>query len=139
MRRYCAIIGVCCRSLSFKGGTQAHLEAEHDIEPGRPAGESRPPYVGRTDSDPLHLPELIEIIQHHATLDLVDVIDVEPCSEVAEEIGALEPTAAAQLVSEELDTQRDIDVDHRGDRFRVPGEADIRVGAIEALGVVVDR
>src|SRR5262252_7416224 len=139
MRRYCAIIGVCCRSLSFKGGTQTHLEAEHDIEPGRPAGESRHPYVGRTDSDPLHLPELIEKIQHHAALDLVDVVDVEPRSEVAEEIGALEPTAAAQFMSEELDTDRDIDVDHRGDGLRVSGEADIRIGALEALGVVVGR
>src|SRR6516225_3924601 len=62
-------------------------ETEYDVGADRPPGDIRTPEIRAADSDPLNLPELVQEIQHHAAVDLVEARLVEATAEAAIETG----------------------------------------------------
>src|SRR6516165_2905051 len=77
-------------------------EAEHHIQPGRPAGDVRPPQVRGANADPLDLPQLVEEIERHAAMDLIEIRSLETIFEIPIETNPSVIAAGAQLVAVEL-------------------------------------
>src|SRR5258708_4330785 len=115
------------------------LESERDVGARRPPRDVRAPDIGSTDSDPLNFPELVEEIQHEAAVDLLHVLHAKAILEVTEQIRASEIATRSQLVAVDLRAKRDVQVDLGGHRGRAATDPDVRVGAVEALGVEVGR
>ena len=64
---------------------------------------------------------------------------MEAIAEAAIETGPPIVAASAQFMAKQLHTHGDVDVDYVGPRFRVAIHLDVRVGTLEALGVVINR
>ena len=53
------------------------LGFERSIHPDAPAGELLTPEIGAAQAEPFRFPKLIGEIQHHPTVNLIDVIHVQ--------------------------------------------------------------
>src|SRR5215831_16929384 len=58
-------------------------ETEYDVGADRPPGDIRTPDIRAAESDPLNLPKLVQEIEHHAAMDLVEARLVEAAAETA--------------------------------------------------------
>ena len=52
-------------------------EAEGHVRAQCPTADVRPPQVRSADSKPLHLPELVQKVQHQPAVHLVDVLHIQ--------------------------------------------------------------
>src|SRR5262249_40401279 len=89
-------------------------ETEYDIGTYRPSADVRTSDIRSADADPLNPPELSQKIQHHTPMELVEVRLVQAISQAAVQARPPVVAARAQLVTEQVDARRDVDIDHVG-------------------------
>src|SRR6185312_16112861 len=113
-------------------------ELEVGVESGGPAARVGAPKIRSAEAEPLDLPELIKKIDHDSRVDFIEVVEsVEPVLQAADDLGAADEPARAQLAVPELDARRDVGVELVVDRRRVADDAEVRIRRREDLGVEV--
>src|SRR5262249_16817655 len=113
------------------------LEAEGEIGVDGPARDVGPDDVGNTKSNPLKLPDLVQGIQHQATMNLVHARNVQAFPQATPQHRMTDEASGTQLVAPGFDPERDIHINGGGDSVRVARNVEFRMRAAEALGVEV--
>src|SRR5262249_40658227 len=113
-----------------RAGTKK-LDVERDVDAQAPRAEGVAPEVRASDTEPLHLPQRVDEIQHHPRVRLVEVVGAEGRANVAVDLGSTEDAAHVQLVIEDPDSQRDVGLDIVLPGLRGSPDLQVRVRSVE--------